>query len=387
MLRTPLNRGENGSQFEGGRFRLNHRLEKLSGWLKHEGVELAMIQDPANLFYLTGFECEPHERLVALFSFPGEEPFMILPELEMDRLKNSGWTHGITAYGDSDNPWHIIRSLLADRKLLSFQRAAVEPEHLTYARAQSLLSLSPEAKLVSVSTHLGAMRVIKDETEIRAARKAARFADMAVETGIAALKPGCTELEVVARIEYEMKRQGIREMSFSTMVLFGKKSGDPHGIPGTQPLQEGDLVLFDLGVIFDGYASDITRTVAFRSISEEASRIYETVRKAQEAALAQCRPKTPMMEVDRAARQVIAEAGYGAHFPHRIGHGLGISAHEYPSLHGKNSDHLSEGMIITVEPGIYVPEIGGVRIEDDLVITADGHQVLTRFPKELQIVK
>ena len=108
---------------------MNHRLEKLSGWLKHEGVELAMIQDPANLFYLTGFECEPHERLVALFSFPGEEPFMILPELEMDRLKNSGWTHGITAYGDSDNPWHIIRSLLADRKLLSFQRAAVELEH------------------------------------------------------------------------------------------------------------------------------------------------------------------------------------------------------------------------------------------------------------------
>ncbi|EGK14293.1 xaa-Pro dipeptidase [Desmospora sp. 8437] len=366
---------------------VNHRLEKLAGWLKHEQMELAMIQDPANLFYLTGFECEPHERLIALFAFPGEEPFMILPKMEMDRLKDSGWTYGITAYEDTDNPWDAISSLLDDRKLLPFQSAAVEPDHLSYARAQSLLRLSPEAKLISISSQLEAMRAVKDETEIQSAKKAARFADMAVETGIEALKPGCTELEVVARIEYEMKGQGIREMSFSTMVLFGEKSGDPHGIPGTRRLQEGDLVLFDLGVIVEGYASDITRTVAFGSISEEANRIYETVRKAQEAALAQCRPQTPMMEVDRAARRVIGEAGYGAHFPHRIGHGLGISTHEYPSLHGNNSDLLSEGMIITVEPGIYVPGIGGVRIEDDLVITAEGHQVLTRFPKELQIVK
>lgn len=366
---------------------VNHRLEKLSGWLKHEQIELAMIQDPANLFYLTGFECEPHERLISLFAFPEQEPFIILPKLEMDRLKDSGWAYGITPYEDTDNPWEAIHSLLNDRKLLPFQSVAVEPDHLSYNRSQALLQLSPEAKLLSLSPQLEAMRAIKDETEIQSAAKAARFADLAVETGIEALKPGCTELEVVARIEYEMKRQGIREMSFSTMVLFGEKSGDPHGKPGTRKLQEGDLVLFDLGVIVEGYASDITRTVAFRSIGEEANRIYETVRRAQEAALDQCRPQTPMMEVDQAARQVITEAGYGPQFSHRIGHGLGISSHEYPSLHGKNKDLLSEGMIITVEPGIYVPGIGGVRIEDDLVITADGHQVLTRFPKELQIVK
>lgn len=363
------------------------RLERLSDWLGKQEMDLALIQDPGNLFYLTGFACEPHERLVGLFVFPGADPFIICPELEKSRLIDSGWTYGIAAYGDSDHPWHMIRSFLDDRGLLPFHTAAVEPEHLSHARAESLIQLSPEAKLTSASTELEQMRSVKDAEEIRSLQEAARFADKAVETGVAALTPGCTELDVIAQIEYELKQKGIREMSFSTMVLFGENSGDPHGVPGTRQLQEGDLVLFDLGVIIDGYCSDITRTVAFRSISEEGKRIYETVLKAQEAALTQCHPNTPMMEVDRAARQVIEQAGYGKHFPHRIGHGLGISPHEFPSLHGKNTDPLTKGMVITVEPGIYVPEIGGVRIEDDLIITEKGPQLLTSFPKKLQIVK
>ena len=176
-------------------------------------------------------------------------------------------------------------------------------------------------------------------------------------------------------------------MSFSTMVLFGEKSADPHGNPGLRQLKEGDFVLFDLGVVLDGYCSDITRTVAFGDINEQQREIYDTVLKAELAALEQSKPGTRIGDLDMTARDIITKAGYGDYFPHRIGHGLGISVHEFPSMSQNNDGILKEGMVYTIEPGIYVPGVGGVRIEDDVVVTKDGYKTLTNYPKELQIIK
>lgn len=175
-------------------------------------------------------------------------------------------------------------------------------------------------------------------------------------------------------------------MSFDTMVLSGPKTASPHGKPGDRKIQKGDFVLFDLGVIYEGYCSDITRTVSFGKPSDAQKDVYETVRQAEQAAVDAVKPGVRAMDLDKIARDVITEAGYGEFFTHRLGHGLGISVHEFPSVTGTNEMELIEGMVFTIEPGIYDPSITGVRIEDDVVVTKDGVEVLTKYPKELVIV-
>ncbi|MOA18746.1 putative peptidase [compost metagenome] len=166
-------------------------------------------------------------------------------------------------------------------------------------------------------------------------------------------------------------------------MLSGEKTALPHGVPGTRILRHGDLVMFDIGVYADGYASDITRTFALGELTKEQVNIYNTVLEANKAAIRAINPGVTFASIDKAARDVIEEAGYGSYFIHRLGHGLGIDVHEFPSVHGKNDTLLSEGNVFTVEPGIYVPGVGGVRIEDDCLVTADGVEVLTSYPKEL----
>lgn len=188
-------------------------------------------------------------------------------------------------------------------------------------------------------------------------------------------------------IEFEMKKKGVQKMSFDTMVLSGPKTASPHGIPGERKIQQGDFILFDLGVVYNGYCSDITRTVAFGEPTDAQRDVYDTVKKAEQAAVDLVRPGVKAFEIDKIARDIIDEAGYGDYFTHRIGHGLGISVHEFPSITGTNELVLEEGMVFTIEPGIYNPDITGVRIEDDVVVTTDGVEVLTKFPKELQIIQ
>ena len=200
------------------------------------------------------------------------------------------------------------------------------------------------------------------------------------------IKEGKTELEIVAAIEYELKKKGITDMSFATMVLTGANGASPHGTPGQTKIQKGDFVLFDLGVIVDGYCSDITRTVAYGEINDKQKEIYDTVLKAQLAAIDASNPEVTCANVDLTARKIISDAGYGEYFPHRLGHGLGIGVHEYPSLTETNELQLEAGMVYTIEPGIYVPNVAGVRIEDDILVTKNGVEILTKFPKELQYI-
>ncbi|HWL12694.1 MAG TPA: M24 family metallopeptidase, partial [Ureibacillus sp.] len=176
------------------------------------------------------------------------------------------------------------------------------------------------------------------------------------------------------------------KMSFETMVLSGPKTASPHGTPGERKIQKGDMILFDLGVIYDGYCSDITRTVAFGEVSEAQKEIYNAVRSANENAVAAVKPGVRAMDLDKIARDTITEAGYGEYFTHRLGHGLGISVHEFPSVTGTNDLVLREGMVFTIEPGVYKADVTGVRVEDDVVVTADGVEVLTKFTKELVIL-
>ncbi|WEG18231.1 Xaa-Pro peptidase family protein [Alkalihalophilus pseudofirmus] len=365
---------------------MKHRINQLTTWLKEEKTDVAFITSKENIFYLTNFYTDPHERLVGLFVFKDHSPIMVIPSMEVSQVQDAGWEHQIVGYKDHESPWGLIQQLLKDRQLDTISSAAIETDVLTVARMNDLLQLFPNAAVQPVENQLNAMRLVKDSSEIAIIQRAAEMADFGVEVGKSALKEGITEMEVLAKIEYELKKKGIREMSFSTMVLFGEKSGAPHGNPGDRKLQEGDFVLFDLGVVLDGYTSDITRTFAFRSISDEKRKLYNTVLQAQLASLEISKPGTRIGDLDQTARDVITEAGYGDRFPHRIGHGMGINVHEFPSMSHLNDGILKEGMVYTIEPGIYDPVLGGVRIEDDVLITKDGHITLTKTSKKLTIV-
>lgn len=228
------------------------------------------------------------------------------------------------------------------------------------------------------------MRLIKSADEIQKMMIAGDFADKAVRVGFDAISLQATETDIIAQIEFQMKKQGISKMSFDTMVLTGNNAADPHGIPGTNPIENNALLLFDLGVETLGYTSDMTRTVAVGKPDQFKRDIYEICLEAQLTAQEFIKPGVTASEVDAAARKVIEKAGYGQYFNHRLGHGLGMDVHEYPSIMAGNDMIIEEGMCFSVEPGIYIPGKVGVRIEDCGHVTASGFQVFTKTPKELQ---
>ncbi|MEW9110246.1 MAG: Xaa-Pro peptidase family protein [Cytobacillus gottheilii] len=364
---------------------MNKKLHSVSEWMKENDIQFSFITSSENVFYLSGFFSDPHERLLGLAVFQDAEPFLVCPAMEIEDAKQAGWNHEIIGYSDIENPWEKVQQAVKKR-VAQISTAAIEKEHMNVERYEAITQLFSGAQFVSAEDKLRKLRMVKDEQELEIIREACALADYAIEVGCSEIAEGKTELDVLAAIEYALKKKGVNEMSFSTMVLTGANGASPHGTPGMTQMKKGDLVLFDLGVVWKGYCSDITRTVAFGDINDKQKEIYDTVLKAQLAAVEASRPGMTAADIDLTARNIIGEAGYGEYFPHRLGHGLGISVHEYPSLTETNPLQLEKGMVFTIEPGIYVPGVAGVRIEDDLAVTENGVEVLTKFPKELQII-
>jgi Xaa-Pro dipeptidase len=361
-------------------------FSEIQKWMKENDIGVCFLTSTENVFYISGFYSDPHERLLGVALFQDEEPFLICPGMEKHDAKNSGWSHEIIGYSDTDEPWEMVKEAIFKR-VKTISTIAIEKEHMNVERFETVTSLFSGVRFVSAEEKLRKLRMIKNEVELAKLREACQLADFAIQTGMDEIKEGKTELDVLAAIEYALKKKGVTQMSFSTMVLTGENAASPHGTPGLTKIKKGDLVLFDLGVVVDGYCSDITRTIAYGDINDKQKEIYETVLKGQLAAIDAIKPGVACSDIDLTARRIITEAGYGEFFPHRLGHGLGISIHEYPSVTEKNPLILQEGMVFTVEPGIYVPSVAGVRIEDDVVVTATGCEVLTKFPKELQVVR
>ncbi|MGD6943469.1 M24 family metallopeptidase [Cytobacillus gottheilii] len=364
---------------------MNKKLHSVSEWMKENNIQFSFITSSENVFYLSGFFSDPHERLLGLAVFQDAEPFLVCPAMEIEDAKQAGWNHEIIGYSDIENPWEKVQQAVKKR-VAQISTAAIEKEHMNVERYEAITQLFSGAQFVSAEDKLRKLRMVKDEQELEIIREACALADYAIEVGCSEIAEGKTELDVLAAIEYALKKKGVNEMSFSTMVLTGANGASPHGTPGMTQMKKGDLVLFDLGVVWKGYCSDITRTVAFGDINDKQKEIYDTVLKAQLAAVEASKPGMTAADIDLTARNIIREAGYGEYFPHRLGHGLGISVHEYPSLTETNPLQLEKGMVFTIEPGIYVPGVAGVRIEDDLAVTENGVEVLTKFPKELQII-
>jgi Xaa-Pro aminopeptidase len=269
---------------------------------------------------------------------------------------------------------------------LGVHSAAFDPAYMTVAELQALQSgfsgeLRPVADVVSP------LRSVKDPGEIEKVRAAQQFAEGVLSDLLEELTPGLAERELAARFEYEFKRRGASGASFDTIVLFGARSSLPHGQPSGAVLAVGDTVLLDFGCRLDGYCSDLTRTYAFgRMPGSWFEEVYGLTLAAQRKALEAVRPGLRGREIDAVARTVIESGGHGRRFGHGLGHGVGIEIHEPPRLNSESETVLEPGMIVTIEPGIYLPGLGGVRIEDLVVVTETGCENLTSAPKELRVL-
>lgn len=364
---------------------MTKRINQLLEQMKVHHLDSIFITSPANFYYISNHLTDPHERLIGIYISHRRDPLLIVPALEKEDAENAGWSYDIISYFDHDDPWQLLKDQL-QKDNEKPETIGLEHDHLTLERYYNVKEILPDAAISDIQELLASVRVIKTRDEYARLKEAAELADFGIETGIKSIREGVSELEIIAGIEYELKKQGVQQMSFQTMALSGAKTASPHGTPSMKKLEAGDMVLFDLGVLFEGYCSDITRTVAYKSITEEQKNIYETVLAAERKAINAAQIGTAVGQLDKAARDHIDNNGYGEYFTHRIGHGLGIETHEYPSMHSNNTLTLKAGMSFTIEPGIYVPGEGGVRIEDMVFMTENGPEQLTKYPKELQIV-
>ncbi|MNV34070.1 putative peptidase [compost metagenome] len=265
-------------------------------------------------------------------------------------------------------------------------RLGFEQDDVTYGSYASYAEALKPASLVPVSQAVEKLRMFKDEEELAVLRRAADLADDTFRHILKVIKPGMTERDVDLEMEFYMRSHGATASSFDTIVASGERSAMPHGVASEKVIQKGDIVTFDFGALLDGYCSDITRTIAVGDPGAKLKEIYEIVLESQLYALEHIKPGMTGREADALARDIIASKGYGDAFGHSLGHGLGMEVHEWPRLSMRSDDVLEPGMVVTVEPGIYVPGLGGVRIEDDVVVTATGVEKLTHSSKDFTVL-
>jgi Xaa-Pro dipeptidase len=364
------------------------KINELKTWMGNNDVEVAYITDPGHINYLSGFLSDPHERVLALFIPIDKEPFLFTPALEVEDAQNSTWEGDVFGYLDHEHPWDMISKLLVERNGGTAPKSiAIEKAALTVDRLEVLKANLPSTDFSKdLSSLIERLLLIKTDDEISKLIEAGDWADVAFETGFAAIREGRTEQEVIAEIEYELKKRGVSQMSFETMVLAGENAASPHGEPGLTKIKPNELVLFDLGCAWKGYMSDATRTVAYKQPTDFQRKIHDITLEAQLAAQDFVKPGVTAAEIDKVARDIISGYGYGEYFNHRLGHGIGTTVHEFPSLMEGNDLVIEEGMCFSIEPGIYIPGSVGVRIEDCYYVTKDGAKPFTKTPKELQII-
>ncbi|MBI2424472.1 MAG: aminopeptidase P family protein [Candidatus Hydrogenedentes bacterium] len=355
---------------------MNDRLARLQGRLRDAGLDVFIsFSAPANE-YLSGFRGSTS----ALAVTPSDAIFLCdFRYTEQAQGQVKGFEVREAAGTLEIRIAEVLNSL-------GVRQAAFDPTAITYHQHQMVRdtysgALTPDTDLVA------GLRLIKSDEEIAKLRAASLLAEDALAEVMSTLKAGLSEREFAAKLEYAFKVRGAQGPSFSPIVLFGARSSLPHGVPTAKPLEYGDIVLLDLGCILDSYCSDLTRTFVFGTIPGTwFESIYETALRAQMAALDAVAPGKACRDVDAIARNIIADAGYGDYFGHGLGHGVGLEVHEAPRLNMQSSAVLEPGMIVTIEPGIYLPGKGGVRIEDLVAVTETGYEVLTHIPKSLRVL-
>ncbi|MDT8381361.1 MAG: Xaa-Pro peptidase family protein [Brevefilum sp.] len=360
------------------------RMEKLVSLMKIHGLKGVALNPGPSLRYLTGLEFHLMERPTVLLVSVSGMSTMILPELEKAKLQDDTPVFQAFTYGDDPAAWQAAFDRAVEKLGLTQGHVGVEAGRMRFLELAYLKNALPNIEFVDGGKVIDGLRIKKESGEIVKMRRAAKIAQSAILATLKLLKEGMTEKQIANELVVQLLRAGSDDqLPFSPIVSLGENTANPHAVPSDRALQKGDLLLIDWGASFEGYFSDITRTFTFGEVEQELLKIGVFVLRANQAGRKTGKPGLAAGAVDRAARLVITEAGYGDFFIHRTGHGLGMEAHETPYIFDENRTILETGMTFTIEPGIYLPGRGGVRIEDDVVVTETGLDSLTDLPREL----
>lgn len=348
------------------------KLEKLRAALSTNNLDAIIITSPYNRRYITDFTGTAGVAIVTMNDARFVTDFRYIEQANEQ----------VTEFTVVEHKKSIIKEISNQLNELNVSRVGFEKDHMTYSTYE-LYKKSIDKELVPVSGIVEKLRLIKTDEEISILKAAAKIADDAFEHIQGFIKPGVKEIDVSNELEFFMRKQGATSSSFDIIVASGYRSALPHGVASDKKIQSGELVTLDYGALYQGYCSDTTRTVAVGEISDELKTIYNTVLTAQLKGVEGIKPGITGVKADALTRDYITEKGYGKYFGHSTGHGVGLEVHEGPGLSFKSEVKLEAGMVVTVEPGIYVPNVGGCRIEDDVLVTESGYERLTHASKKL----
>lgn len=354
--------------------RLRGRAAALRERLGAAGCDGLLVTNPADIRYLTGFRGEDSTLLVSRDSLTVLSDFRFAEELEAVR--------GVADVHIRSGAMHEAVGVVA--KAAGVSTLGVQAEHMTVDARRRLAKAVRPAKLKDTLGLLRSLRMVKDEGEIALIRKAIGVQEESLVALLETIGPGDTERAIAARLEFEMKSRGAERAAFEPIIAAGANGSLPHYVPAGAKLKSGQTLLIDWGARVDGYVSDMTRTFSFGRWPKEMARVYKVCLEAHEAGIAAVAPGVRTRDVDAAARKVIEAAGYGPRFGHGLGHGIGLDVHESPRVGRESEETLAPGMVVTIEPGIYLPGIGGVRIEDDVLVTERGGRSLCSLPKDME---
>lgn len=353
------------------------KLAAIRRALKEKKLDAMLFSNLLNIRYLAGYS--------------GSSGLLLVTARTVDFLTDFRYKSQAFREVKNARTTIISKSLLEDlAKLEAFRRAkkiGIEEQDLHYSQYLHLQKLAPGKKLLPAGGAAEALRQVKTSGEIAHIARAARIADQAFDRILKFIRPGITEKGIATQMDYTMKQLGASQPSFDTIVGSGPNGALPHAQPGDRRVKKGDFIVLDFGAVWKGYHSDMTRTVLLGPPTEKHRRIYDLVLRAQLAGLKAVRAGIKGLEADQAARRIIEQGGHGQHFGHGLGHGVGLAVHEGPNLGMRSENLLPAGSVVTVEPGVYLPGWGGVRIEDLVAVAKGGCRILSRSSKKLISIK
>ena len=350
---------------------MNNRVDQIRAIMEERNMEAVLSYKPENRMYLSGFTGSTGFALITKDNLIFITDFRYLEQAKKECV---GYTL------EENSKLKPVTDIL---QKLSLHRIGIEEDFVTYGQYKEFVDKLADVEFIPLEGALTKLRAVKSNEELEMIEKAANIADEAFSHILTVIKPGITEEDIAIELEYFMKKKGASKNSFEPIVASGERSSLPHGRATSKIIEKGDMLTLDFGCVYNGYCSDMTRSLVVGEATEKQKELYYTVLEAQEKALVSVKPGLTGIQLDSIAREVIAEKGYGEYFGHGLGHGVGLEVHELPHVNAIGKAEMVLGNVITIEPGIYVPGYGGVRIEDLVVVTDTGYKVLSKSTKEL----
>ena len=360
---------------------IKERLKRFRDKIEKENkeIEWLLVINLKNLNYLSGFDGEGF----ALIGTGGKNYLLTDSRFTEQAQKESPDYEILTDEAKKKNARILaLKKIIAKNKI---KKIAFESSNLSYADFKRYSESFDSVKFFPTENLIEQIRMVKDKEEIIKMKKAAQIATESLKDVFEMIEPGIKELDIASELAYTMRKKGAQKEAFETIVVSGERSSLPHGKPSEKKIDEGELITIDMGANYQNYNSDITRTIIMGKENQKQKEIFSIVLEAQKAALDFLKPGVKCKEVDSVARDIITKKGYGKYFGHGLGHGVGLDIHELPRVSFSDDTVLLPGMVVTIEPGIYLPEVGGVRIEDSVLITEESYEILTWFPKILNL--